>query len=131
MAETIVDLLAETVARHDRRPALLIKPAFRTRRWRYRDLARLAPRVARVVADAGVEPGDRVIVWAVNRPEWGIAFLGAVHAGAVLVPLDFRTTADLAGTVAERTQAKLVLASDQTASQAAALNLPMLLIELA
>ncbi len=49
MAETIVDLLAETVARHDRRLALLIKPAFRTRRWRYRDLARLAPSVTRKI----------------------------------------------------------------------------------
>ena len=129
MADTVVDLLAETVARHERRPALLIKPAFRTRRWRYRDLARLAPRVARLIADAGVAPGERVIIWAVNRPEWGIAFLGAVHAGAVLVPLDFRTTADFASTIAERTSARLVLASAQTAAQASGLGLPMLLVE--
>ncbi len=127
--DTVVDLLAEAAARHDRRPALLLKPAFRTRRWRYRDLAHLAPRVARVIADAGIAPGDRVIIWAVNRPEWGIAFLGAVHAGAVLVPLDFRSSADLAAKVAERTGAELVLASAQTAGQAAALGLPILLIE--
>jgi long-chain acyl-CoA synthetase len=129
MSDTVVDLLAEAARRSDRRPALLIKPAFRTRRWRYRDLAHLAPRVARVIADAGIAPGDRVIIWAVNRPEWGIAFLGAVHAGAVLVPLDFRSTADLAAKVAERTDAKLVLASAQTLAQAGALNLPMLLVE--
>lgn len=127
--DTVVDLLAEAAARHDRRPALLLKPAFRTRRWRYRDLAHLAPRVARVIADAGIAPGDRVIIWAVNRPEWGIAFLGAVHAGAVLVPLDFRSSADFAAKVADRTGAKLVLASAQTAAQAAALGLPILLIE--
>jgi long-chain acyl-CoA synthetase len=129
MADTIIDLLAEAAARNDRRPALLIKPAFRTRKWRYRDLARLATRVARVIADTGVAPGDRVIIWAVNRPEWGIAFLGAIHAGAVLVPLDFRTTPDLASKVAERTAARLVLASAQTAASAAALDLPILLIE--
>jgi long-chain acyl-CoA synthetase len=129
MTETVVDLLDEAARRFDRRPALLIKPAFRTRKWRYRDLARLAPRVARVLADAGVEPGDRVIVWAVNRPEWGIAFLGAIHAGAVLVPLDFRTSADLAATVARRTDAKLVLASAQTREAAATLGLPIVLVE--
>lgn len=129
MADTVVDLLAEAAARHDRRPALLLKPAFRTRRWRYRDLVHLAPRVARLIADAGIAPGDRVIIWAVNRPEWGIAFLGAVHAGAVLVPLDFRSSGDLAAKVAERTDAKLVLASAQTAGQAAALGLPVLLVE--
>jgi long-chain acyl-CoA synthetase len=129
MADTVIDLLADAAARYDRRPALMIKPAFRTRRWRYRDLAHLAPRVARVLADAGIDPGDRVVIWAVNRPEWGIAFLGAVHAGAVLVPLDFRSTADMATKVAQRTDAKLVLASAQTATQASALGLPMLLIE--
>jgi long-chain acyl-CoA synthetase len=129
MTDTVVDLLAEAARRYDRRPALMIKPAFRTRRWRYRDLAHLAPRVARVIADAGIAPGDRVVMWAVNRPEWGIAFLGAVHAGAVLVPLDFRSTADMATKVADRTDAKLVLASAQTAAQAAVLGLPMLLIE--
>ena len=43
MADTVVDLLAEAAARHDRRPALLIKPAFRTRRWRYRAKARREP----------------------------------------------------------------------------------------
>ncbi|MBA2635039.1 MAG: AMP-binding protein, partial [Chloroflexi bacterium] len=129
MADTVIDLLAEAAARHDRRPALLLKPAFRTRRWRYRDLAHLAPRVARLISEAGIAPGDRVIIWAVNRPEWGIAFLGAVHAGAVLVPLDFRSSADLATKVAERTDAKLVLASAQTAGLAGALGLPILLIE--
>lgn len=129
MSDTVVDLLAEAAARFDRRPALLIKPAFRTRKWRYRDLAHLAPRVARVLADEGIEPGDRVIIWAVNRPEWGIAFIGAVHAGAVLVPLDFRTAGDFAAQVAHRTGAKLVLASAQTAPQAVALGLPVVLVE--
>ena len=129
MAGTVVELLAEAARRYDRRPALLIKPAFRTRKWRYRDLAHLAPRVARVIADSGVAPGDRVIIWAVNRPEWGIGFLGAIHAGAVLVPLDFRTTSDLAGAVATRTDARLVLASTQTAEAAARLGLPVVLIE--
>jgi long-chain acyl-CoA synthetase len=127
--ETVIELLADAARRYDRRPALLIKPAFRTRRWRYRDLAWLAPRVARVLADAGLAPGDRAIIWAVNRPEWGIAFLGALHAGATLVPLDFRTQADFAMKVAERTGAKLVLASVQTAPEASRLGLPVVLIE--
>jgi long-chain acyl-CoA synthetase len=127
--ETVIELLANAAARHDRRPALLIKPAFRTRRWRYSDLAQLAPRVARVLADAGLSPGDRAVIWAVNLPEWGIAFLGALHAGATLVPLDFRTQEDFAAKVAARTDARLVLASVQTAPQATALGLPVVLIE--
>ena len=127
--ETVLELVQDSVKRFDRKPFLLIRPGFRTRVTRYRDLGRLVPRVARVLRDRGLEPGDRAIIWAVNRPEWGITFLGAVHAGIVLVPLDVRSAPDFAAKVAAKTRASLVLASAQTAAQAASLGLPVLLIE--
>jgi len=127
--ETVLDLAQDSVKRFDRKPFLLIRPGFRTRTTRYRDLGRLMPRVARVLRDRGLQPGDRAIIWAVNRPEWGIAFLGAVHAGIVLVPLDVRSAPDFAAKVAAKMRASLVLASAQTAAQAAGLGLPVLLIE--
>ena len=127
--ETVLDLVQDSVRRFDRRPFLLIRPGFRTRVTRYRDLGRLIPRVARVLREQGLQPGDRAIIWAVNRPEWGISFLGAVHAGIVLVPLDVRSAADFATKVAAKTRASLVLASAQTAAQASGLGLPVLLIE--
>jgi hypothetical protein len=49
--DTVIDLLADVVRRHDRHPALLIKPAFRTRTWRYRDLGEQVPRVAHALVD--------------------------------------------------------------------------------
>ncbi|MDQ2934923.1 MAG: AMP-binding protein, partial [Chloroflexota bacterium] len=127
--ETLVDLVSEAGRRFDRRPALLIRPVFRTRKWRYRDLASVVPRAAGVLAGIGIEKGDRVVIWAVNRPEWGIGFLGAAHAGAVLVPLDVRTPDELARKIVERTAPKLVLASTQTLAAASALGLPVLPIE--
>lgn len=129
MAETLVDLLREAAERYGERPALLIKPGFRTRIWSYRDLAELAPRVARVLADQGLERGDRVLIWGVNRPEWAIGFFGALFAGIVLVPLDVRSQPDFVARIARRTRAKLVLASTQTAPLAEALKLPVVLIE--
>ena len=127
--ETVLDLLRDSIRRYDRKPFLLIRPGFRTRVIRYRDLGRIVPRVAGVLLDRGLQPGDRAVIWAVNRPEWGISFLGAVHAGVVLVPLDVRSAPDFAAKVAARTEAKLVLASQQTAVQAEALGIPVLLIE--
>jgi acyl-coenzyme A synthetase/AMP-(fatty) acid ligase len=58
---TLIELVTEGARRHDRRPALLIRPGFRTRVWRYRDLADVVPRAARVLADIGLERGDRYI----------------------------------------------------------------------
>ena len=36
----------------------------------------------------GVRPGDRVGLQSENRPEWGLAYLAILEAGAVVVPLD-------------------------------------------
>jgi len=126
---TLVDLLRESAARYANRPALLIKPGFRTRIWTYRDLLDLAPRVARVLAEQGLERGDRILIWGVNRPEWAIGFLGALFAGIVLVPLDVRSQPEFVARIAQRARARLVLASTQTAAMAADLGLPVLLIE--
>jgi len=38
----------------------------------------------------GIEPGDRVAIWAPNMFEWVVAALGALGAGAVLVPVNTR-----------------------------------------
>jgi long-chain acyl-CoA synthetase len=127
--DTLVDLVRTGAARFDRRPALLIRPFFRTRTWRYRDLAWTVPRAARVVRDAGVGEGDRVILWAVNRPEWGIAFFSIAHLGAVSVPLDVRHTVDFGRKIVGQTDAKLVIASHQTEASARELGLPILWVE--
>jgi long-chain acyl-CoA synthetase len=127
--ETLQDVLAEGATRFDRRPALMIRPFFRTRTWRYRDLGAVVPRAARVLADAGIGPGDRVIVWSVNRPEWGIAFFALQHLGAVAVPLDVRHTVDFGQKIVAQTEAKAVLASRQTEASARQLGLPILWVE--
>ena len=79
--------------------------------------------------EAGVEPGDRVILWAVNRPEWGIAFFSLAHLGAVSVPLDVRHTVDFGRKIVKQTDAKLVIASRQTEASARELGLPMVFVE--
>jgi long-chain acyl-CoA synthetase len=127
--DTVGDLLSSAVERYDRHAALIIKPAFRTRTWRYRDLGRQVPRVARSLADRGLVPGDRVVLWAVNRPEWAVGFLAVAHAGLVGVPLDIRSTDEFAAKVAAQTEPKLILASSQTEEAAGRLGPPVVLIE--
>ena len=127
--DTLIDLVREGATRYDARPALLIRPSFRTRTWRYRDLGAIVPRAARVLADAGLAPGDRAIIWAVNRPEWGIGFLAVAHRGAVSVPLDVRHTVDFGRKIVAQTEATVVLATRQTEASARALGLPIVWLE--
>ena len=78
--KTLNDILDASAARFGSKPALIIRPGFRTRVWSYRDLADLVPRAARYLADSGITRGDRVVIWGVNRPEYGIGFLAAIEA---------------------------------------------------
>ena len=55
-------------------------------RFSYLQLASLAERFARALAQLGVKRGDRVSICLPNTPQFPIAFFGALKAGAVVVP---------------------------------------------
>jgi acyl-CoA synthetase (AMP-forming)/AMP-acid ligase II len=64
---------------------------------------------ARAHIAAGVGPGDRVAIWAPNIAEWVISGLGAVTAGAVLVPLNTRYKGTEAADIIRRSGASVLL----------------------
>ena len=73
--------------------------------------AELGTRIERSAAScmaSGVEPGDRVAIWAPNSLDWIVAALGAVSAGAVLVPLNTRFKGAEAADVLRRSGARLL-----------------------
>lgn len=56
----------------------------------YRELDRTVAAACRVLAGAGVTPGQRVVIAGANGVEWVFAFLGCLRLGAVAVPLNVR-----------------------------------------
>src|SRR5207342_876393 len=74
----------------------------------YAELAEAASRAARALIASGIEPGDRVSIWAPNATEWAIAALGVHTAGAVLVPLNTRFKAAEAAYILDRADVKLL-----------------------
>ncbi|MFC5800750.1 FadD3 family acyl-CoA ligase [Streptomyces formicae] len=74
----------------------------------YAELGERVERAAAACIAAGVEPGDRVAVWAPNTLDWIVSALGAVSAGAVLVPLNTRFKGTEAAYVLARSRAKLL-----------------------
>ena len=123
--ETLNDILEVSAQRFGTKDAFMIRPGFRTRAWSYRDLNDIVPRVARYLTDAGLKKGDRVLIWGVNRPEYGIAFLAALRLGAILVPLEANYGAEFAQKIAERTRASAAIVSSQTLARAKTLGLPL------
>jgi long-chain acyl-CoA synthetase len=123
--ETLNDILEESARKFGTKDALTIRPGFRTRSWTYRDLNEVVPRVASYLKDSGLKKGDRVLIWGVNRPEYGIAFLAALRLGAVLVPLEANYAAEFAQKIAQRTRASGAIVSSQTLERAKTLGLPL------
>lgn len=46
--------------------------------------------VAQYLRSIGVEHGDRVAVSGKNSPEWAVAYLATLFAGAIVVPIDYQ-----------------------------------------
>ncbi|MDR2793848.1 MAG: AMP-binding protein [Treponema sp.] len=57
--------------------------------WSYTFFVSECKRIARGLLAAGLKKGDRVALWAENRPEWMAAWMGVAISGMVIVPIDF------------------------------------------
>jgi fatty-acyl-CoA synthase len=57
-------------------------------RYTFEELETEARRIARGLIGSGVEPGDRVAVWATNVPEWVVLQFALAKAGAILVTVN-------------------------------------------
>ncbi|MFI5689209.1 FadD3 family acyl-CoA ligase [Streptomyces sp. NPDC051636] len=74
----------------------------------YGELGARVERAAAACLANGIATGDRVGIWAPNSLDWIVAALGAVSAGAVLVPLNTRFKGTEAADVLRRSGARLL-----------------------
>ncbi|MGD0311340.1 MAG: FadD3 family acyl-CoA ligase [Acidimicrobiales bacterium] len=80
-----------------------------TTRLTYAELAEEARTFGAALVASGIEPGDRVAVWAFNCSEWVVALLGLSQAGAVLVPVNTRFKGGEAADILARSRARLLV----------------------
>jgi HIP---CoA ligase len=106
---TIPRVLARAVALFGDTPAIVED----ARRLSFRELGDAAARATAAFLAAGVAPGERIAIWAPNRSEWVIAALGALGAGAVLVPLNTRLKGKEAAFILRRSGARLLVTVDE------------------
>src|SRR5207245_2252501 len=91
--------------------AYVQRRGYRTARWTYRQIAELAFRCARELANRGIAKGDRVLIWGPNSAEWVAAFFGCALRGAIVVPLDDAAAQDFALRVHQLVSSKLLVCS--------------------
>jgi HIP---CoA ligase len=78
-------------------------------RLTYAELHERVAAVAGKLIAEGIEPGDRVALWSPNTHHWVLAALGALYAGATLVPVNTRFTGPEALDVVSRSGARALI----------------------
>ena len=84
--KTIPALLAGAVASHGAREACIFSES--GLRWSYADLAAIADDLAAGLLALGLDKGDRIGIWAPNRPEWIALQYASAKIGLVLVNIN-------------------------------------------
>ncbi len=83
---TIPDILADTVARHGSRDALVFPE--KGVRWSYAELQQRVDALAGGLLSLGIAKGDRVGIWSPNKPEWVLTQFATARIGAILVTIN-------------------------------------------
>jgi long-chain acyl-CoA synthetase len=79
--------------------------------WSFSEAARRLHAFTALLEQEGVKAGDRVAIQSENRPEWGLAYLAALEAGAVVVPLDALLKEQEVGEILVQSEARLCVVS--------------------
>ncbi len=83
---TMGQVLAQTVARHADREAVVFPQL--GRRWTWRQFAADVDAAARGLLALGIQTGEHVALWATNVPEWVMLQFATARIGAVLVNIN-------------------------------------------
>jgi acyl-CoA synthetase (AMP-forming)/AMP-acid ligase II len=98
-------MLATTADRYGEIPAVIDGET----RLTYAELLEESRRFGAALVASGIEPNDRVAMWAYNSAEWVVAVLGIFQAGAVLVPVNTRYKGAEAADILLRSRAKALV----------------------
>jgi acyl-CoA synthetase (AMP-forming)/AMP-acid ligase II len=108
MTPTLPGVLRDAAVTHGDRPAFVEGD-------RSVSFAGLLDRVratARGYVALGLEPGERIVVWAPNSIDWVVAALAVSYAGGVLVPANSRYTGHEVADLVDRTRARVAVVAD-------------------
>ncbi|MCZ6486278.1 MAG: SDR family oxidoreductase, partial [Acidobacteria bacterium] len=111
-ALTINALVDNTAERFPNKTAIQMKREGYWQRFTYKDLQLMSREIGQTFLRMGLQKGNRVVLYSENKPEWGIAYLGATSVGLVVVPLDAQTWHKEVWAVVQFTQSRALMASE-------------------
>jgi len=91
---------------------LVYDDGYRRRTHTYQEVGQAARGFAARLAAAGITKGDTVVFWGENRPEWVACYWGCLLAGVIVVPIDYRSSADFVLKVRQLVEGRLLLVGE-------------------
>ncbi len=86
-------------------------------RLTYRDIYENSNKIARLLLDNGIGPGDTFAVYMRNHPEFVYSLIAASTIGAIMVPVDPRTIGERLEYLITDSKAKAIIATDECLDQ--------------
>jgi len=107
-SENIFSTFEKTATRRESHPAIIYLGS----KFSYRTVLDMAEHFAAALADLGVEPGQRMVLYIPNSIQWVIAWLGIQKIGAVCVPITPIYTAHDLKYISNDSQAESIVCAD-------------------
>jgi len=109
--ETLLDFFDDVYAS----PAefLVFDDGYRTWSRSYEQVKGAAYSFASRLRGERIVKGEKIIFWSENRPEWIVALWGALSEGVIVVPVDYRSSADLLRRIQAVVKPRAALVGDE------------------
>jgi long-chain acyl-CoA synthetase len=111
---TLLDFF-DDLARIDR-DFVVYDDGYRVRTFSYRNVTGMARAFAARLRTAGIGPDQKVVLWSENCAEWLAVLWSCLLEGVVLVPVDYRSSADLVFRIADIVDAKAIVVGETVAA---------------
>ncbi len=113
---TLYEVLQQSLEKFSTRTAFSL---WRGAEVTYSEVGERVKQIHQMLADADIQPGDRVAILSSSVPNWGIAYFAITSAGYVVVPIMPDFTSDDIDRIVEHSETKALFVSDRLFSKLA------------
>ncbi len=109
----LANIIFESAQAHADKAAMRIKIDGQWRSYTYREMGDTVRQIARALLALGVQPGDRIGIFAENRPEWALVDFAVLAVGGVSVPIYATNTRNEAAYIVDETDMAIIFTGGQ------------------